>query len=188
MKITNLRQTDAERVHHAFLQAAVARGERKKSGFFEYPLTEEDIRRRLEDTRLSLSLEEQGRLLGYAIAYPLSRISDIDRRKDPVLQRLEGEDDVVYFDQLFINNSLPLYMVGRFVDSWTNLAFSQGVKGIVCAIPQKPWKNIASTRLVLSHGFNRQNSVSEGDIALGIFAKPLWATDKDFPKYYHLGN
>jgi hypothetical protein len=70
---------------------------------------------------------------------------------------------------------LPAFIAGRFVDNWTHILQNANVPGIVTAIPQKPWKNEASTRFAIHRGFSRKGTIIEaGDLELGIFTKPLW--------------
>lgn len=172
----NLTAEDAEKVYDAFKSVAVARNQENAPdyGFFEYPLTKDDFTARLYDSRLSLVMEEKRSLIAYIIAYPFYEIKDIDTKQDLVLPKLNVNSQAVYIDQFFMKPGFPLFMAGRFIDIWTNHAMGYQIPGTVCAIPQKPWKNIASTRFAVCRGFSRKGSVNDKGIEFGIFAKPFW--------------
>ena len=187
MRIRNLTSADSERVYDAFRSVSVDRNQQSipKSGFFEYPLSLDDIRSRLQDNRFSLVLEEGGNILSYMIAYQMREARSISHT-DPVLSALEGEGDLVYGDQLFLSPGTPIFYAGRLADFWTTLVANSNSPGVVCAIPQKPWKNLASTRMALARGFSRQGRVLDGDIELGLFSKPIWTSNEELARHYYL--
>lgn len=176
MRIKYLGVGDAGQVYDSFCSVAVAKGHEhtRNSGFYDYPLTEDDFRARLSCRGLSISLEEQGKLIAYALAYPFSFVPDLDVGHDAVLKRVSADPRAVYFDQLFLKPGFPAFIQGRFIDVWTALAQEKNSAGVVTAIPQKPWKNVPSTRLAILAGFSRRATVSGGGIELGVFAKPFW--------------
>lgn len=187
MILRTLREKDVHEVYDAFKKAQInsQNAIKSSSGFYEYSLSEDQIAQRISaGANISLAVEEKGRIILYGIAYPISRTDEID--SDEVLKNLEGERDLAYMDQLFLEKGMPTYEAGRFMDAWTNEIFKSQAKGIVCAIPQNPWKNQASTRIALSRGFRRYGSVKEKTCELGIFAKPLWTKDIDFPRHFSL--
>ena len=174
----NLSVSDAEKIFDAFKSVSVSRGQENAPdyGFYDYPLTQEDFKLRLHDSRLSIALEDgkDRRLAAYILAYPFNQVGDMDVEHDVVLANVCASASAIYLDQLFIRPGLPLFIVGRLFDVWTQLAQGYTSEGIVAAAPQKPWKNIASTRFALSHGFSRKGNVKSGNLELGVFAKPFW--------------
>jgi hypothetical protein len=178
MKLKKPTIRDAAEIYELFREAQIDSNNsgNKKSGFFEYPLTEEDIKTRLGDNRFSLMLMHDGRAIAYLLAYPIASARDF-AEQDGVLRQINSIPENIYVDQL---NSqwVPAHVIGRFMDAWTNLLQEARVPGIFSAIPQKPWVNLASRRQAITRGYQRAFSVQEktfsGELELGIYAKPLW--------------
>ena len=174
----NLSVEDAEKIHDAFRSVSINRNQERMPdyGFFEYPLSLDDFKARLYDSRLSIALEDGKRRepLAYVLAYPFWQIPDLDTKNDLVLPRLKGHPELVYVDQFFMKPGLPAFIAGRLVDIWTTLAQGYTRQGTVCAIPQNPWKNIPSTRFAIDRGFSRQGVVKGKNIEFAIFGKPFW--------------
>ena len=176
MKTRNLSVDDAEKVYDAFRLVSIDRGQENAPdyGFYDYPLKVFDFEARLYDGRLSIALEDKGKLVAYMLAYGFWQIPDLDTGDDLVLSRLKGDSELIYLDQLFMKPGLPAHVAGRLLDIWTNLALGYTRQGVVTAIPQKPWRNVPSTRFAIHRGFRRQRVVREGDLEIGIFTKPFW--------------
>jgi len=181
----NLSVDDTEKVYDAFMSVAISRTQENppSHGFYDYPLTLDDFKARLYDSRFSIALEDRKKLLAYILAYPFHQTTDMDIQHDLVLSRLKAPEETVYADQLFMKPGLPLFIAGRFFDTWTNLAWGYIPPGVVCAIPQKPWKNVPSTRFVLARGFNRQKIISSSGLELAVYAKPFWELGEEARKF-----
>lgn len=183
MKIRAIKPSKSERIYDLFSSVSVNREDLKRkdvpnSGFYEYPLTHEDISRRLDEQSFSLALEHRGDILAYIISYSLSFARALPQ--DPVLQKLQDSNPKnAYLDQLFLKPGLPAFVAGRICDAWDHIAQGEKIPGAVCAIPQKPWRNEASTRLVIYRGFRRDALVGEGNIELGVFSKPYMLAKGD---------
>lgn len=174
MKIKKLTLSDASQVYDAFCSAQVPVGTTKTSGFYEYNLSEEDLGERLrvsEKDGLGLCLIDGREILAYVIGYSFKRAGDL---QDSVLDSICVPQDVVYADQLYLNPKCMLHLVGRLVDLWTNIAYGKTQTGIFCAIPQEPWRNLASERFTSARGFRKRGVVKENGLSLGIFTKPIW--------------
>lgn len=171
---------DNERILDLFEKAQVSTGTNRKRGFYEYHLTEQEMQRKISACpELSLVLEDnRGQFLAYLLSYPLDRIDTHGLNavhEDPVLKKLaRASPKVVYADQLCIAQDIPIFVGGRVADVWTNMIYGEKLNGSVCAIPSKPWENIASRRLTLARGYSRVGHVTEGELTLDIFAKPHW--------------
>ncbi len=81
---------DGERIISLFRNSQVEKGTRAKTGFYEYPLSEEDLLRRIKAApELSLVLENnKGELLAYFLAYQTRDIESgglAQGYNDPVL-------------------------------------------------------------------------------------------------------
>lgn len=180
---------DSERIVELFRKAQVEAGTRAKSGFYEYSLSEEDMTKRIKACpELSLVLENsRGEFLAYLLAYPTCRIETSGlnvSRRDEVLKRLSGANSGnIYVDQLCLAQNIPIFVGARVVDVWTKLVHDEKLNGSVCAIPAKPWTNVASRRLALARGYSRVGQVQEIGITLDIFAKPHWQIDGVFNPY-----
>ena len=176
----NLSVEDAKRVHEAFRSVSISHTAEHPPdyGFCDYPLTLGDFKARLYDSRLSIALEDRQagkrQLLAYLLAYPFHQVADLDTSHDAVLEDIHAHPEVIYFDQLYMKPGLPLHIAGRLLDTWTNLAWGSTRQGVVAAVPQKPWKNVPSTRFIISRGFKREGVVKQGDLELGVFTKPFW--------------
>ena len=70
MKIRNLTIEDTEKIYQLFKASSISREEalakNPSSGFYEYPLSPDDIAARLQDPAFSLCLERQGKILAAA--------------------------------------------------------------------------------------------------------------------------
>ena len=177
MRTRNLSVDDAEKLYDAFRSVAVRAGDVNppKSGFYEYELTEDDFKARLFDARLSIALEDDRRkLLAYALAFPFYMIPDLSSKDDIVFSKLKGDSELIYLDQFYTKPGVPAFLVGRILDTWTNLAWGYTRQGVATVIPQKPWKNKASTRFAIQRGFRREGVIKSGELELGVFAKPFW--------------
>lgn len=178
MKLKTPTRKDAAEIYDLFRgsQINASSSRDRKAGFFEYPLTQEDISTRLQDSRYSLMLMQNGQAVAYLLAYPIASSGDL-AEQDGVLRQITSNPENVYVDQLN-SQRVPADIIGRFMDAWTNLLQEARVPGVFCAIPQKPWKNLASTRQAITRGYKRTFSIHEktasGDLELGVYAKPLW--------------
>ena len=183
MKINRIQPADFEQLYELFLSAQVkkqdlSQTQTPKAGFYEYNLTEQDFKDRLRDTSLSLSLKDNhGRILAYLISYTLSSYNKRtilpEHHADSVLTRLKSADEgLVYVDQFLMIPSLPVFVAGRLADAWDYIIQGENIPGAVAAIPQKPWKNEASTRFILCRGFSRGDSLRSQEVELGLFVKP----------------
>jgi len=185
MRIRQLKESDLGQVFDLFSSVSVTKRQVEanpvpKSGFYEYHLQEQDMKKRL-DPSFSLALEDKGRIVAYLIAYQLSRFHDLKQMNDPVLERLAMADPkTVYVDQLFLSPGLPAYLAGRMVNVWDSQLPVGEVPMVTTAIPQKPWKNEASTRFAICRGYKRQSTVSSEGIELGLFTKPILSKDREF--------
>ncbi len=187
MKVTNLRFRDAEEVFELFRSAQIGRkdletGEPSR-GFFEYPLSFQDIEDRLRDPRFSFALRDNnGRILSYLLAYPLSSVRGHDalgQNEDPVIKIARQQSpDFIYADQLFLSPQLPAFIAGRLFDMGDYVVQGERIPGALTAIPQSPWINRASTRFALARGFSRDGTVKSGEVELGLFSKPYWKKGK----------
>ncbi len=149
-------------------------------GFYDYPLTRFDFQSRLEEGgECSLGLEEKGRLIAYVLAFPFCKTHNMNLRGDLVLRSIQCPHDVVYLDQLFMKPGLPAHDIGRLLDTWTKVVQDNKPQGVVSAIPQKPWRNAASTRLAIHRGFRRVGKVGNEKLELGIWSKPLWRAGEE---------
>ena len=183
MKIRTLKPNEAERIFELFKSASVTRNDLSReqvpnSGFYEYPLTAEDISLRLKEPGFSIALADNDEILAYVIAYQLETAGKNGLR-DPVLTFLQDRSpDSVYIDQLFLRRGLPLYFAGRLIDSWDHIVQGEKIPSVACAIPQKPWKNEGSNRMAAWRGYRREGFVDEGDVTLGVFTKPYYEVAK----------
>ena len=190
MKINRIQPADFEQIYELFLSAQIKKQDLSrtlipKAGFYEYHLNEQDFRNRLRDNSFSLSLKNNhGKILAYLIAYSLNSCSTktilSESHVDPVLNRLKyANKDLVYSDQFFVSPSLPIFIAGRLADAWDYIIQGENIPGVVAAIPQKPWKNEASTRFVLCRGFSRKEFLKSQEIELGLFVKPYCKVGDD---------
>ncbi len=187
MKVTNVRFRDAEEVFELFKSAQIGRenlgtGEPSK-GFFEYHLSFQDIEDRLRDPRFSFSLRDNnGRILAYLLAYPLSSVNGsnaLGQHVDPVIKIARQQNpDFVYVDQVFIAPQLPAFVAGRLFDMGDYTVQRERIPGAITAIPQSPWVNQASTRFAIARGFSREGTVKSGEVELSLFSKPYWKKGK----------
>ena len=175
MKIRNLRIGDASEIYDLFSSAQVSRESERTSGFCEYDLTEEEIRERLKLSKLAglgLGLiRDNNRIAGYLIGYPTGFGKELD---DNILTSVNAPQDTIYVDQFYMAHGLGVHNAGRLGDLFMHLARDRTQTGVICAIPQLPWRNVASTRIAMANGYKRVGNVAEGDLSLGIFAKPFW--------------
>lgn len=192
-KIRNVRpQWDAERIIDLFRKSQVPRGYyNAKRGFFDYSLPDQIMLDRIAACpELSLVLENnRGELLAYLLAYTAKDIAVHGLNQeypDPVLQKLRGANPkVVYVDQLCASPQVPAFVAGRLVDVWTSILYGERFEGerltgSVCAIPSKPWDNVASRRLAITRGYSRVGQVTDRKVSLDIFAKPNLKKDSVF--------
>src|SRR3989344_5642981 len=176
MNLRHLSIGDVGQVYDSFCSVSVSATQDRKPdyGFFEYNLSERDIKDRLAlsmERELGMGLFDKVRMLAYVLAYPYSSGKNV---KDEVLQNVVVQENVVYCDQLFIKPSLPVFFASRMLDCWTYQAMTLGFLGVFCAIPQSPWKNFSSTRFAINQGFKRRGFVSGDKVNLGVFTKPFW--------------
>jgi len=178
---------DVEQIYEYFMSAQVSekdlnRGSPKR-GFYEYHLSYDDIATRVR-TPFSLVMEEsKGKLVGYVLAYDLSHLPKLNStaHHDPVHDNLRVFDkNVVYIDQFFLHPDYPLTLAGRLTDAWEHTIRGEKVPGVICAIPEEPWVNKSSTRLVLARGFSRKGAVKTEKVNLRLFAKPYLPLDTPF--------
>lgn len=178
MRVRQLRAEDAGRVYDLFNLSRVsredlARDSVPKSGFYEYPHTAYEMGQKIAASEMSVALVDGEKVLAYLLAYPIEAIPHLSLdHEDPVLERLKGKGQV-YADQFFLQHGLPVFLAGRLLDAWDDWVRSQGIAGVFGAIPQKPWRNISSTRFALCRGFSREGVVNAEGIELGLFHKPF---------------
>lgn len=181
------RAADAEQIYEHFIRAQVSKQNLDRStpkrGFYEYSLNYDDIAARAS-APFSLVMEKsEGGLVGYVLAYNLSSIPEFKSttNHDPVHDSLKAFDkNVVYADQLFLHPAYPLTLAARLSDAWEYMIRGEKVPGVICAIPEEPWLNQSSTRLVLARGFSKKAKVKSEGIILRLFAKPYLPLDDPF--------
>lgn len=183
MIIKHTKQSDSEQIFELFKQNAVYQsdlGEKvPKRGFFEYHLGYDDIEARV-NMSFSIKWVDKTRIIGYILAYSLKDLDKIGHQ-DPVHNHLLNLDkDVVYIDQLCINPNYPITLGARLGDSFEYMLRMEKVPGVVTAVPESPWKNHSSTRLVLMKGFSRKGLVKTQNVSLRLFVKPYLKLDTPF--------
>ncbi|MDO8741326.1 MAG: hypothetical protein Q7J54_07195 [Candidatus Woesearchaeota archaeon] len=176
---------DAEQIYEHFIRAQVSKQNLDRSapkrGFYEYHLSYDDIAAR---ARMPFSLvmeKSEGRLVGYVLAYSLSYIPEFESKEDSIHNSLKAFDkNAVYIDQLFLHPDYPLTLAARLSDAWEHMIRGEKVPGVICAIPEEPWLNQSSTRLVLARGFSRKTKVESEGVTLRLFAKPYLPLNNSF--------
>jgi len=167
-----MRATDLDQVFELFRGTSVSVNDVEKSnpkpkrGFYEYPMSINDLRRKMSDTTFSLLLEDRGRIVSYLLAYPAGQIQSSGMltpgHKDLVLEKLQAIDPrIVYADQLYVKPGLPTYVAGRVSDMFDYVAAGEQTPGIVTAIPQMPWMNQSSTRFALCRASQNRVDTAE---------------------------
>ena len=190
MIIRHFRQSDSDEMFDAFKSVSLdtrdlSKRNVPKNGFFEYPLSFEEFRRRAESP-LTLICERDNRIIAYMISYDVwfARMLKETGMADPVFDRIQGlESSIIYYDQLYTKPGLPAYIGARILHTADVQAENGGAPGVICAVPQSPWKNISSTRLAIMNGFAPQEYVKSGNVNLGIFTKPFLHLDIPFDGY-----
>jgi len=199
MKIRNLTIEDTEKIYQLFKASSISREEalakNPSSGFYEYPLSPDDIAARLQDPAFSLCLERQGKILAYIIAYPINFLKTALLPRNPedsVFNRLqEAAPSAIYLDQSWMNPGLPAFMFGRIMDTFEDMVKAESSPGVLVTIPQFPWTNRSSTRLALHRGLRRSDTIRierlEGEerteTGLGLFSKVYYKLDSPFNSY-----
>ena len=185
MLIRNIKPSDSEQVYENFISESIVKQDLSKKkpirGFYEYPLSYDDISRRT-DSPFSILIEQSGGLIGYILAYDINYIQSLSAyHQDSVHEKINIFDrDVVYLDQLFINPNYSITLAARLVDTWENLIQKHKVPGVITAIPSYPWKNKSSTRIALARGYSRKNMVYGDKVILQLFAKPYLPLEFQF--------
>jgi hypothetical protein len=176
--IREVKEKDVKSIFSLFSNSSV-RDLNQKSGFYDYPLTPDDIRER-SLTGGSLLLEDCGELIAYGIGY---RVSDFDKLShlDEVHKRLNRAlGDVFYVDQFCLKSGKPVSLAGQFTHVWYNFAKNNSSSGAISAVPVKPWKNIAALRYNQIHGLVNYCSVEDKGVTLDLFARPFISVGQEF--------
>jgi hypothetical protein len=176
MKIQTIKPSDTREIYDSFMSAQVTRENclGRKSGFYEYALSFKEMQKRVglsAQEGLGLTLRDNKKLFSYLITYRKGQAEQID---DEVLSAVSVHDDAIYADQFFISSGLPVYIAGRVLDSWNNLAYSREQRGLFSAVAWKPWRNLAAAKFNMCRGGKVSGFVREGDLSLAIFTNPLW--------------
>ena len=147
---------------------------KKPYGFFEYPFSEEELRKGL-NTYFSVA-ENSHEIEGFALGYDDNFMRDNFAGK--------GKENIDFFLNEFGKRFLYLDMLGvKSPDSISGklsagklalrtieLAKDNGLKRIVSCVCEKPWKNERSIAFGKKLGFNRFGSISyANDICVGFY-------------------
>jgi hypothetical protein len=177
MHIRHVTSGDLDQIYSLFQERSITKKDIRKNpktGFYEYPLTEEAMKVRL-DEEFSLILDKNGKIECYIIAYPSNKIKDILKVKtDSVLEYLTNNLRGIYIDQIVLPENAPLHNAGQLMAAWHYIAHGEKIENVCAAIPEKPWFNLSSTRFAIAHGFKRIGAVSEPDVTLGMWKKEYY--------------
>ncbi len=174
MIIRHVKSSDLDQMYTLFLDRSITKKDipkNPKNGFYEYPLTEEAMKVRL-DEGFSLILDKNGKIECYILAYPSNKINEILKVKnDSVLEHLANNLNGIYWDQIVLPKNVPLTYAGQLVGAWHHIVHGEKIETVCAAIPEKPWYNMSSSRFAIAHGFKRIGAVSEPEVTLGIWKK-----------------
>jgi hypothetical protein len=177
MIIRHVRVNDIDQIYSLFRERSITKKDIPKSpktGFYEYPLTEEAMKVRL-DEEFSLILDKNGKIECYILAYPFNKINEILKVKtDSVLEHLAKNLKGIYIDQIVLPADAPLHNAGQLMGAWHHIIHGEEIKDVCAAIPEKPWYNSTSARFAIAHGFKRIDAVSEPEVTLGIWKKEYY--------------
>ncbi len=147
--------------------------EQREDGLFEYPKSEQELRRALNPYFIVAEIEQgiRGFFLGYDDIFFKDRFSDSQEEFRFVLDNVRG--DFVYLDQGGVVNSESLGK-GRIVFGLWESLVSKAVRDrkdkIITYVCHKPLLNVRSKRFVEGRGFHNFKELLIGDgIVLGAY-------------------
>ncbi|MBT9145750.1 MAG: hypothetical protein DDT42_01627 [candidate division WS2 bacterium] len=184
-KLRQIAFGDIPELYELFSRAQIKRenSEGRTNGFYEYNLSFDSFRDRVKISNqdgFGLVLKEGERIRAYLLAYRPSQAREIS---DEVLRQVEVPSDTVYVDQLCVSPGVQLHQVGRMVDAWNEFLHPRNIIQIFSAVPWKPWRNFASTRLNIARGYKKQGVVSGQGWDLAIFGKPVWRVGRPLGEF-----
>ncbi|MDI6721774.1 MAG: hypothetical protein QMD85_05250, partial [Candidatus Aenigmarchaeota archaeon] len=125
---------------------------------------------RLSKPEFSLVIADGYDIAGYIIAYHTGELPEV---YDEILEMERPPDGYVYTDQLYLASGLHPSLIGVLVDTWDSHAREVGAKGVIAAIPWRPWSNKSSMRIVTDRGLRKYKTLKKEEIEFVLMKKPF---------------
>ncbi|MCX6816176.1 MAG: hypothetical protein NT120_04980 [Candidatus Aenigmarchaeota archaeon] len=141
----------------------------RKTGFFEYPKTENDFERCLNP--YFIVAEISGDVKGFALSYDDEFLKswNFDR---PEMRVFEKREKFLYIDQLGVANYMSLgsgKIANYLCDTVVEMARMHGLQRVFGCICEKPFADERSISFAERKGMRRVSELTIGDVLLGVY-------------------
>jgi hypothetical protein len=178
VRISTAKPSDFDQMYALFLARQITAKDlprNPKSGLYEYPLSEEDFRARMDANFSFVMRDSLGNGVSYALFIPASQARSVQERSSysdrALAKMLEADPRTIYWDQICQRQGVPLHAGMRLIDTAEFVIRNEGFNGVLGAVPIEPWFNRESFALVTYRGMRCESRVAAERVKLGIFTK-----------------